>query len=152
MNNYIKVHIKCNLQEHGHEDTESLWAIEKNGYIYIRNIPFYIYGLAYDDQVEIKLFNDIKYVVGIIHHSGHSTIRIYFFDKDLVKEEVIKIKKLGCDVEISDNPKLVALDIPKNVSFKTIKDYLNEGLENNLWDFEESCLSSFHWEKYKNKI
>lgn len=51
---------------------------------------------------------------------------------------------MGCDSEISDQPRLVAVDISPSVLYKEIKGYLDEGEVNGKWDYQEACLSTSH--------
>ena len=93
--------------------------------------------------VKVEDRNGQLYVIGIIEESGHSTIRIVFFDKTIIQQTENELIRLGCDFEGSDNPNLIAIDIPPEVNYKeTIKSYLDQGKNADLWDYEEVCLAS----------
>lgn len=47
---------------------------------------------------------------------------------------------MGCGSEISDSPRLVAVDIPQNIEYGLIKKYLDDGELSGKWDYEEACL------------
>lgn len=121
--------------------TESVWAIKEGQYYRIDNIPFYASLYSTDDVVEVKNDNGELVVEKLIEPSGNSTIRILFDDEhelDRIREELIV---LDCDCEISRRSKLLAVNIPKAVSYKNIINYL-ESIDN--LQYEESCISEHH--------
>ena len=120
---------------------ESAWA-EKLGDEYkLDNILFYALGYALGDIVSVEDRNGRHYVTGIIEESGHSTIRVLFNNKDDVQPTRDRLKAMGCDSELSDIPILISVDIPTNVDYKIIKQFLEEGKENQIWAYEEACLA-----------
>src|SRR5260221_10964493 len=112
---------------------ESAWA-EKLGDEYkLDNILFYALGYALGDIVSVEDRNGERYVTGLIEESGHSTIRILFNNKDDVQPTRDRLKTMGCDSELSDIPILISVDIPANVDYKIIKQFLEEGKEKQIW-------------------
>ncbi|WP_367304252.1 hypothetical protein [Elizabethkingia anophelis] len=43
--------------------------------------------------------------------------------------------------------KLLAVDVPPNVNYSIVKEYLTMQLNNNIIDFKESCLSETHYKQ-----
>lgn len=74
--------------------------------------------------------------------SGHSTIRLWLTDNNYVTATREALSAMGCNSEVSDQPRLVAVDIPPSVSYEEVRAYLDEGEANGKWDYEESCLGS----------
>ena len=68
--------------------------------------------------VKVEDRNGQLYVIGIIEESGHSTIRIVFFDKTIIQQTENELIRLGCDFEGSDNPNLIAIDITQMSLFE----------------------------------
>lgn len=137
---HIKVLIEIGSEDENTVEIESIWAKKtKNGY-YLDNIPFYAYGLAYMDIIEVEDLNGCYYFRGLLKASGHSTIRILFSDINTIKNTIVELEKLGCSCEISDVKRLISVDIPKTIKYKTIKSFLDKGVENDKWAYEEACL------------
>lgn len=119
---------------------ESMWALKVGDHYSIQNIPFYIQGISFNDLVTAEVIDGELLAREIIKENGHSTIRIYFnFDK--IKEVREFLKQNECDSEISDNPKLIAVDIPPNVKYSKVSNYLDKGESNGFWDYEEASLA-----------
>ena len=142
--NHEKIVFKFYDEDINEQITESIWALKIGEYYKIDNIPFYAYHYAVDDIVEtITEDGDLK-VNKLITASGNSTIRILFDDTrelDRIKEE---LDQMDCDSEISRNNKLLALNIPKNVSYKKIREYLDFMENNGDLQYEEACISEYH--------
>jgi hypothetical protein len=81
------------------------------------------------------------YVKGLLEESGHSTIRIMFYDENIISSTVLHLHKMGCNYEISDNPKLVSVDIPPTINYSVVKAYLDGGEYAEIWSYEESCIA-----------
>ncbi len=121
-------------------EIESMWVTPcKEGYI-IDNIPFYAKGVAYKDVMSAKKIDDCLHADELLSASKHSTIRIWFANEKLVASTRQELKAMGCGSEISDSPRLVAVDIPPNTEYGHIKKYLDDGELSGKWDYEEACL------------
>ncbi|WP_280138432.1 DUF4265 domain-containing protein [Pseudovibrio denitrificans] len=103
-------------------------------------IYFYATGVAYGDTVSIIENDGQKYANEIIEVSGHSTLRIWFNDETYVSVTRNELQQLGCSSEISDQPKLVAVDVPPDVDYQKVQAYLDIGFKSGRWDYEEACL------------
>jgi hypothetical protein len=122
---------------------ESVWA-EKVGNNYrIVNIPFFAYNLAYGDIVAANTETDGNlWFDELITASGHSTIQLIIMD-DKVKVSDIgeQLVKLGCDWEGSHIPTYMSIDVPADLSYKPIREFLMQGRDAGKWDFKEACLA-----------
>ena len=130
------------LDDKEHERIESLWALPIGDNYKIDNIPFFIQGISCGDIVSSKIINGELFIDSLVEASGNSTIRIVFFDINLLNQTRETLKQLGCDSELSHLPNLISVNIPAEVNYRTlILPYLKEGQARNNWDYEEACLA-----------
>jgi hypothetical protein len=121
---------------------ESAWAIPINEYSYkIDNILFYAPEYSLGDIVSVENRDGDLFVTGLIKESGHSTVRIIFNNLNLVSETRDILKAMGCESEISEVSILISVDIPANVDYSLVKEYLEKGEELLKWSYEESCIA-----------
>ncbi|TWJ02585.1 uncharacterized protein DUF4265 [Mucilaginibacter frigoritolerans] len=120
---------------------ESAWAEKTDQGYKLLNILFYAKGYAWGDIVSVEERNGQLYVTDLIEESGHSTIRIIFFKNELVKSTSEHLLTMGCSYEGSNIPALVSFDIPADVDYKPIKEFLKQGEASELWSYEEACLA-----------
>jgi hypothetical protein len=122
---------------------ESVWAVVRPRGYEIDNIPFYAYGVALGDVVDAK--PDIDGALqfkSVSQPSGHSTVRLWFAEggeKDVARVRQ-ELRSLGCSSELTDLPRLVAVDIPPNIDYKSIKAILDSWEKSGMLEYEESCL------------
>ena len=137
-----KILFEHNNAPEGGFGVESVWAIPIDNYQYkIDNILFYAPEYSFGDIVSVEDRNGELFVNGLIAESGHSTVRIIFNNENDVKDTRTHLKELGCDSEISEVSILISVDIPPNVSFSKVKNYLEEGEHLSKWSYEESCIA-----------
>jgi hypothetical protein len=120
---------------------ETAWATKVGDHYKLDNILFYAKDYSLGDIVCAEEINGELIVRSLVSESGHSTVRILFNDYSLIENTLNELKSLGCDYEISNNSYLVAIDIPKEVNYIPIRDYLNLGEASGFWTYEESCLA-----------
>lgn len=120
---------------------ESAWATKVGNNYKLDNILFYAKDYSLGDIVCVENIDGDLIVKGLVSESGHSTIRILFYDDTLIEDTLNILNSLGCGYEISNNPHLVAIDIPKDVDYTPIRNYLNLGEASELWTYEEACLA-----------
>jgi hypothetical protein len=78
--------------------------------------------------------------VQLLEASDHSTVRICFADEKEVQRVRDALKSMGCSTELSDQPCLVAVDVPPKIQYENIRSYLDKGKADGRWDYEEACL------------
>ncbi|RZS74619.1 uncharacterized protein DUF4265 [Pseudobacter ginsenosidimutans] len=138
---HVKIYFEHNNTPEGKFGIESAWAIPDGEFYKLDNILFYAPEYSLGDVVSVENRNGELFVTGLIKESGHSTVRIIFYNAD----DIIKTRKfledLGCESEISDIPTLLAVDIPTNVNYQIVKEALMQGEAMSKWGYEEACIA-----------
>lgn len=124
-------------------ETEGLWCIHDGDNYIVDNIPFVAKRISLGDTIKAEYDADEKvyYFEDFISVSGNTTVRIFINDVqsiELVRED---LNRLGCESEVLLQRKIVAVNIPKGVNYKPIKDFLDRGEQQQKWTYEESCLA-----------
>lgn len=137
--NHVKIVFEV-LQEDGTLEVESVWATKEARGFRLDNIPFIARGVALNDLVSARLDSGGAYLFdALIQPSGHSTVRVVFFDEGrapFVRGELIAE---GCSTEL-DVAQLLAVDVPPTVSFERIQSILDRYAHVGVLDYEESCI------------
>jgi len=120
---------------------ESAWA-EKIGDNYkLNNVLFYASGYSWGDIVEVEERSGELFVTGLVKESGHTTLRIIFYEENIIKPTMDQLEQMQCSWEGSNFPRLVSVDIAPEVDYTVIKKFLDEGERKDMWSYEESCLA-----------
>lgn len=120
---------------------ESAWAEKIGDHYKLNNILFYAPEYSWGDIVSVEEKDGELFVTGLIEESGHTTVRIIFYDEEVLEPTVTWLQKMGCSYEGSNISSLIAVDIPSAVDYSLIRQFLDEGERNEKWGFEESCLA-----------
>lgn len=124
---------------------EKLWIEKKNDLEYqIKNIPFFAPNLAYNDIISVENDEGELYFEDLIRASEHSTIQIVFFNMESIKDVTNYIEKMDCSWEGIDDQYIIAVDVPENVEYKKIREYLDKQFKDKVLDYKEACLSETH--------
>lgn len=122
------------------EEWEGLWAIPIGANRFkIDNIPFYARDVSCGDVVEACLDNGEHIFKRVVEPSANSTIRVVIYDladESAIRSELIK---LGCSVEGSGTPGLIALNVPK-ANVEDVVDLLEIRFVDEKLDFEEGAI------------
>ncbi|NMO20007.1 DUF4265 domain-containing protein [Pyxidicoccus fallax] len=125
----------------GNIETETMWTVKREDGYAIDNIPFYAKELALGDVVSVNNAADgTLWHSELVRASGHSTIRLWMASESDVPRVRGELKRMGCASEVSDLPRLVAVDIPPNVPYGSVKAYLDEGRGVGTFEYQEACL------------
>lgn len=122
------------------EEWEGLWAIPLGkGLFKIDNIPFYAKNLSCDDIVEAKKDGDAYFFERVVRPSENSTIRVVLYD--LAEEGGVRneLSNLGCSIEGTGTPGLIAVNIPKK-NIDRVVGFLKDAFAEQKLDFEEGAL------------
>lgn len=79
---------------------ESIWCRIEGDFYRIRNIPFFIDEVSFDDIVDIKeVDKGVFEIKSVIEKSSHSTIWMFICEEKLKREILDNIKNSGCGIE-----------------------------------------------------
>jgi hypothetical protein len=125
----------------GNTELETMWTVKRDDGYELDNIPFYVKALALGDVVSASTEADggLRYS-SLVRATGHSTIRLWFANENDVPPVRDELKRIGCASELSDLPRLVAVDVPPAVSYATVKAYLDQGEREGKFEYQEACL------------
>lgn len=101
----------------------------------LKSIPFFIHDVAYDDVLELDVFDRTRAVIkNIVSKSKNSTVWVYFREGVNNKEILLKLEKLKIGIEGGAFKGYYSLNLPKEVSLQDFDNQFEE-LEKN--DFVE---------------
>jgi hypothetical protein len=120
---------------------ETVWATKEGLYYRINNIPFFASNITLNDIVDVEEENGVLYFEKLVEASGHTTIQMVIFKKEDLSAIEEKLELLGCTWERSHLDNLISIDVPKNLSYRIVKSYLDEGEIKGLWSYKEACFS-----------
>ncbi len=127
----------------GEREIETMWALKRNDGYEIDNIPFYVKELALGDVVAAEAEADgTLWFSELVRPSGHSTLQLWFSNEHEVQPIRDELKRMGCASEVSDLPRLVAVDVPPNVAYAKVKEFLDQGEHAGTFEYQEACLGS----------
>ncbi|RSC80276.1 DUF4265 domain-containing protein [Acinetobacter haemolyticus] len=133
------------LDKNGSLSREIVWGKKfENDKYYIKNIPFFAPNISFDDLIEVDNEEGSLYFNDLVEPSNNSTLRIIFFEDDSksIYELLRKIESYLAEWEGLENKPYYAINVPKNVNYKVLKNFLDE--YEVFFDYEESCLSEKH--------
>jgi hypothetical protein len=142
--NHVRILFSLKRDETGYPpvDWERLWAIPKGDQLYeLDNIPFFALDVASADLVAVSENSAGELIFGSVAVSGmHSTIRVIMFDLDAKDATMKTLESLGCQWEGSHLPKLCAIDVPPQVDYELVMDFLNQRAGDGVLDYEEAAV------------
>ncbi|MDO8604026.1 MAG: DUF4265 domain-containing protein [bacterium] len=127
-----------------HTNTESLNAEKITDYTYrLLNTPFYAYEYNFGDIIEVICSKEgLLFATKMIKRSGHSTFRVFFSEKDEIKNMLVHLKPLlgtGCNYEHATHS-LFAIDVPPETDLEKVIKILKDGEATGVWQYEEGYL------------
>ncbi len=143
MSEAVKINFHVTPGEDGYPPVavESLWANPSSGSYIIDSIPFFTSDATNGDRVAAhRGEGDALWFDGILQRSGNSLIRAVFFDASSQDAIVSHLTGLGCGTERMQQFKLLAIDVPQDVSLTAIQSYLQAQAAAGLIDYEEPIL------------
>ena len=120
---------------------ETVLATKEGSYYRIKSIPVHASKIALYDLIDIRNRDGVLYFHKIIESSGRSVIQMIVFRDRQIKAIGKDLEQFGCLWRRSDDKHLIAFDVPKHVSYRPIKDWLDQGEREQRWGYREACLS-----------
>lgn len=124
--------------------TEHMWCIKEGDCYRLDNIPFVAKNISCEDifAVEYDADENEYYFDYLMAVSGNSTLRVFLYnDSDVLPLKHELLDKYGCESEGYLEGKTLAVNVPKGINYKPVRDFLMQGEETGRWTFEESCLA-----------
>lgn len=120
---------------------ETMWAqpLGENRFR-IQNVPFYAFGLSYDDVVEAPTIDNQNVMRAVVQRGGHSTYRIIVSNSTSptrFREFWLPLEHLGCTLERATE-RFLGIDVPPEADIYKVYDLLQGGEAASVWDFEEA--------------
>ena len=128
--------------DNGEYETESVWCHVHGDYFIIDNIPFVAKRISLGDVIKAEFDQEEEryYFEDFVSISGNTTVRIFVYDDDLIEPIRKWLSDSGCESEVLQVRGIVAVNIPKVLSYTPIKAFLEIGEQRGQWVYEESCL------------
>ncbi len=132
-------------------DWEWMWASRVGDSTFkIDNIPFFAKLISSGDIVAATQTNTGLIFQKLVQPSGHSTVRVVILREGRNDEQVgaaVKdirqsLRAMGCSTELSHLPNLIAVDIPPEVNYRVVSEFLSQKEQDGLLEYEEACLAS----------
>jgi hypothetical protein len=142
---YRKIAFELVQDEDGYPplSIETVWAYKEGDFFRLDNIPFFARGVAPGDLVSALHQDGIFVFQEVVAPSTSSVIRIYVSNVNDVEEARNEFRALGCESELSDIPKLFAVEVPGDIPFAPVADLISRWTKANRWEFEEGCVRHF---------
>jgi hypothetical protein len=121
---------------------EGIWVEQVDTDLYrLDNIPFYSYGVSFEDVVHGTV-NELGELVFVRLHqpSKRSTFRVIVHDQTQVESVRKEIETFGCATEVNKKQQLIAVDVPEEANIRLLLQYLMKSRDNQVCDFEEGVL------------
>lgn len=120
---------------------ESVWALREGNYFRIKNIPFFAPNISYDDLISVEEDEEELFFEDIIETSGNSTLQIIIYNKNDIADITKTIEHLGCGWEGSHLEGYISVNVPKEVDYTNVREYLDKMLGMEKLDYKEACLA-----------
>ncbi|WP_431217173.1 DUF4265 domain-containing protein [Puia sp. P3] len=120
---------------------ETVLATKEGKYYRITSIPLYASKIALYDLIDVRDREGVLYFHKIIEGSGRSVIQMMVFNKQEINFILKDLEQFGCLWQCSDDKHLIAFDVPKLVPYQPIKDWLDQGQQEERWGYRGACLS-----------
>lgn len=111
---------------------ESIWCDIEGKYFRVKNIPFFVDQISFDDLISVVVLpDDLVELRRIVKRSKNSTVWIYVKDELNGKSTLDVLQNLGCGVEGGVLDGYFAVNIPATVSITDINSVIDPAEENN---------------------
>ena len=113
----MEIKVIFNVDYDGEILKEVMFAqLLEEGLAQLKNSPFYVYGIAFDDIFSFEINASGSYIFdNLIQHSGNSTLRIALNDISYQEEIFNLFNNLNCGIETNNlhSFTLLSINIPK---------------------------------------
>ena len=137
-----RVFFELELDTWHDQSVESMWATKLGDHLYkIEGSPFFVKGITFEDAVKTKLLDGVISFVKTATSSGGSTYGILCkegTDETQFERFWKPLEVVGCTYEQGDfGYRMYSVDVPKQANIQQVFALLQDGISNDIWDFEE---------------
>lgn len=147
--NHVKIHHLFYSDTLEEDIVEKMWAIlidKDKGLYKLDSIPFYAKSLAIGDIIQAEYDSQEKALVleDLVEFSGHYTVQVVIMNKTTATDSIRAIfHAIGCSTE-KQMDRCFAIDIPRDIDYKEIKEKLMELERQEIISYGEACISEQH--------
>ena len=128
------------------DEVETRWAFRlgKNRYR-LDNLPFFTYGISWQDVIETKQREGFNEFVRIIEKSGNRTVRV-ILDKPANESETMEqvldgLSEIGCNYERMTQ-RYIVVNVSPEVELDQVRDYLIESEQQ--WEYADPTYEELY--------
>ncbi|MFT3912936.1 MAG: DUF4265 domain-containing protein [Anaeromyxobacteraceae bacterium] len=135
------IHVIATVPRRFGGGSEGMWG-ERVGAdrVRLRNTPFSVPGLSYNDVVFTERRKGILRIAGVSLRGGHSTYWILTCAGASWEALWARLRALGCSYEstrVGDDRVCLAADVPPHAQIDDVLALLDEGVAEGIWEYEE---------------
>ena len=105
---------------------ESLWFKPIGNNFQLKNVPFFIDELSFEDVVSVTLISDDTYeITSVVTQSLNSTVWVYVKEEFSGHKLIKELLSLGCDVESGVIDDYYAVNVPEGSDYIKISELLD---------------------------
>jgi hypothetical protein len=110
--------------------SETIWCIEEGEFFRVKNVPFFIDQVSFDDVISVRESADGFFeIIDVILPSSNSTIWLYFKTGSAEQAVLDKLIQKGCGVEGGVFDGYYAINVPGAVDIDVIYSVIDEVME-----------------------
>lgn len=110
--------------------SETLWCVVTEGNYRIKNAPFFLEGISFDDVVAVARVDDCLYRISyIVEASRNSTLWISVQDAEHGRVVIDALNSLGCGVEGGVFHNYYAVNVPERLRISDVYAVLDPAIE-----------------------
>jgi len=120
--------------------------IEQYGIYYqIKGVPAFANGVAYNDIISVECENEQLFFNELIEVSGHSVIHIVVLKPKNSALFFANLISFDIGINYLHNNLYLVIDVPKNIFYKDLRDFLIKESEVGNISVSESSVSDIHF-------
>ena len=138
-------------------DSEEVSATQLSDHEFqISVAPAFARRLAVGDIVRVGRYGptQVPWVEEVLRPSRHSTLRVIIFaatGKSTEEELSQGIAGLGCTISPGPLDGLFVVDVPGDVNYLHVKEFLESGDADGKWEYEEASISANHASSFESR-
>jgi len=119
---------------------EGLWAKRTEAGYQVDSIPFYAYGIAPGDTIEVFEDDEQLWFESLRCSGGASVFRILVKAPHTLDQVRAAVEEFGCPCQAEPAVRMLAVEVPPSRTLDTLLYYLLTQREAGTLDFEEGVL------------